>query len=54
VRIRSFPEWKALLEFPVDAKVLSAAAFSPSGQMLVVGAADRRIRVWNLEESSLP
>ena len=54
VQIRSFPEWKALLEFPVDAKVLSAAAFPPSGQMLVVGAADRRIRVWNLEESSLP
>ena len=54
VQIRSHPEWKALLEFPVAAKVLSAAAFSPSAQMLAVGAADRRIRVWNLEKASLP
>jgi WD40 repeat protein len=54
VQIRTVPEWKVLQAFPVDARVLSAAAFSPSGQMLVVGAADRRIRVWRLDESSLP
>ena len=54
VQIRSLPQWKVMLQFPVDAKVLSAAAFLPSGQMLAVGAADRRIRAWNLEKTSLP
>jgi WD40 repeat protein len=53
VQIRSYPAWKSLLELSVDAKVLNAAAFSPSGKWLVVGGADRKIRVWNLEGLSL-
>ena len=54
MQIHSFPEWKTLLRFPVDAKVLTGAAFSPSGHVLAIGAVDRRIRVWNLEKASLP
>jgi WD40 repeat protein len=40
-------DWVLRAELTVDAKALSSVAFSPDGRWLVVGAADRRIRVWD-------
>jgi len=48
VQIYAFPGWELLDEQPVAAKVLNAVAFSPSGNLLAVGAADRMVRLWKL------
>jgi WD40 repeat protein len=48
VQLWSVGDWSQQAELPVDTKSLSAPAFSPDGQWLAVGGADRKIRVWQL------
>jgi WD40 repeat protein len=48
VQLWSVPEWALQVELPVGTKVVSAMAFSADGRWLAVGAADRKIRVWQL------
>jgi WD40 repeat protein len=48
VQLWSVKEWELQAELPVSTKVVSAMAFSPDGQWLVLGGADKKIRVWEL------
>jgi WD40 repeat protein len=49
VRVRSVDDWATLAELPVGTRAVNGMAFSPDGHWLAVGAADGRIRVWELE-----
>ena len=40
--------WARLDKLAVGTKVLNGMAFSPDGRWLAVGAADRKIQVWQL------
>ena len=46
VQVWSAAEWELREELPVSTKVVSSMAFSPDGQWLAAGAADKKIRVW--------
>ncbi|MCH8838247.1 MAG: hypothetical protein IIA60_10690, partial [Candidatus Marinimicrobia bacterium] len=48
VQLWSVKDWTLLREFPVSTKVINGMAFSSDGQWLAVGAADKKIRVWEL------
>jgi WD40 repeat protein len=49
VQFWSVDDWLLRTELPVDTKVVNGMAFSPDGNWFAAGAADRRIRVWELE-----
>jgi WD40 repeat protein len=46
VQLRSVDDWALQEELPIETKVVSSVAYSPDGRQLAVGAADRKIRVW--------
>ncbi|MFN2190235.1 MAG: WD40 repeat domain-containing protein [Candidatus Promineifilaceae bacterium] len=41
-------DWKKVRQFDIKAKSIGSAAFSPDGRRLAVGAADKKIRIWEL------
>jgi WD40 repeat protein len=41
--------WAKVDEVEVPTKAVTTLAFSPDGRWLAAGAADRKIRVWELE-----
>ena len=49
VQLWSADNWRLKTELPVDTKVVNGMAFSPDGRWFAIGAADRKIRVWELE-----
>jgi len=48
VQVRRTSDWELLAELPVGTRVINGMAFSPDGSLLAAGAADRKIRVWQL------
>jgi WD40 repeat protein len=48
VELRSAADWSLLAELPVSTAVIYGCAFSPDGRWLAAGAADGKIRVWDL------
>jgi WD40 repeat protein len=48
VELRSSADWSLLSELPVSTAVIYGCAFSPDGRWLAGGAADGKIRVWDL------
>jgi WD40 repeat protein len=49
VQLWSVDDWALQAELPIGTKVVSAMAFSGDGQWLAIGAADRKIRIWDLQ-----
>jgi WD40 repeat protein len=49
VQLWSVEKWALQEELPVGTKVVNGMAFSPDGGWFAAGAADKRIRVWELE-----
>jgi len=49
VQLWSVEDWALEAELPISTKAVNGMAFSPDGSWLAVGAADRRIRVWEIE-----
>jgi WD40 repeat protein len=50
VQLRSVEDWTVQAELPIGTKSVNGMAFSPDGRWLAVGAADRKIRVWEATE----
>jgi WD40 repeat protein len=48
VQLWSLADWKLETELPLSTKVASSMSFSADGKWLAVGAADKKIRVWQL------
>jgi WD40 repeat protein len=48
VQLWSVEDWALQAELPIATKAVSSLAFSPDGRWLAVGAADRKIRIWEL------
>jgi WD40 repeat protein len=48
VQLWSVEQWGLQAELPISTKVVNGIAFSPDGRWLAAGAADRRIRIWQL------
>jgi WD40 repeat protein len=44
-------DWSIIEEIPVKPKGVYAVSLSADGRWLAMGAADRRVRVWDLEEA---
>ena len=49
VQLWSVEDWTMQVELPVSTKVVNGVAFSPNGRWLAAGAADGKIRVWELD-----
>jgi WD40 repeat protein len=49
VQLRSVNDWALQTELAVGTKAVNGMAFSPDGCWLAVGAADGKIRVWELD-----
>jgi WD40 repeat protein len=49
VQLWSVEDWKLEAELPISTKAVNGMAFSPDGRWLAVGAADKKIRVWEFE-----
>jgi len=49
VQVRRTRDWELLAEMPVGTRVINGMAFSPDGRFLAAGAADRKIRIWQLD-----
>jgi WD40 repeat protein len=47
-QIRDLAGWSVVGEYPIGGKAVSSMAFSPDCRTLLVGAADRRLRIWSL------
>lgn len=48
--LRSSAGWEVEAELPVTVKAVYGTTFSPDGRLLAAGAADGKIRVWQLSE----
>ena len=48
VQLWSVEAWELAAELPISTKVVSSLAFSPDGQLLAIGGADRKIRIWEI------
>jgi WD40 repeat protein len=48
VQLRSRKDWQLLSEMPVSTKVVSSVAFSQDGDLLAIGGADNKIRIWEI------
>jgi WD40 repeat protein len=48
VQLWSVGDLSLQAEFPVNTKVINGIAFSPDGRWLAIGAADKKIRIWEL------
>lgn len=48
VQLRRVDDWSLLAELPVSTKVVNGMAFSPDGRWLALGAADKKIRIWEV------
>jgi WD40 repeat protein len=48
IQIRRVSDWQLVVEVKPGARVIPAISFSPDGHWLAVGAADKKIRVWEI------
>jgi WD40 repeat protein len=48
IELWSVQDWELEAELDMSAKALYGMAFSPNGRWLAVGAADKKIRIWDL------
>ena len=48
VQLWSVEDWTLKGEIPISTKAVNGMAFSPDGRWLAVGAADKKIRIWEL------
>ena len=48
VQLWDFANWQMIAEIPISTKAINGMAFSPDGQILAIGAADKKIRVWDI------
>ena len=48
VQLWDFANWEMLAELPLSTKAINGIAFSPDEKTLAIGAADKKIRVWNI------
>jgi WD40 repeat protein len=48
VQLLTLEDWQLMARLPVSTKVVNGMAFSSDGQWLAAGAADRKIRVWEM------
>jgi WD40 repeat protein len=48
VQLRSVEDWELRAELPISTRAVNGVAFSSDGQWLAVGAADGKIRIWEL------
>jgi WD40 repeat protein len=48
VQLWSTEDWTLRSELPIGTKAVNGMAFSPDGRWVAVGAADKKIRVWEI------
>jgi WD40 repeat protein len=48
VDIYEVANWRRLAELPISTKAVNGLAFSPDGKWLAVGAADKKIRIFEI------
>lgn len=48
IQIRRTADWRLVVEVKSGARVIPALAFSPDGHWFAAGAADKKIRVWEI------
>jgi WD40 repeat protein len=48
VELRNADDWSVLADLPVSTKVINGMAFTGDNRTLALGAADRKIRIWDL------
>jgi WD40 repeat protein len=48
VQVHDIASWEQIAEYPVSTKVVSSMTYSPDGKWFAIGAADRKIRLWQL------
>jgi WD40 repeat protein len=44
-------EWGLLAQIPIGTKAVNGVAFSPDGKWLAVGAADKKIRIFEMQDN---
>ncbi len=49
VQLWSVEDWTLEEELPISTKAVNGMAFSPDGRWLAIGAADKKIRVWDIQ-----
>jgi len=53
VQVRAVEDWTLRVTLPVGVKGVACVAYSPDGRWLAAGAADGRIRLWNVGRNEL-
>lgn len=48
VQLWDFANWQMIAELPISTKAINGIAFSPDEKTLAIGAADKKIRVWDI------
>lgn len=48
IQIRTVSDWRLVVEVKPGARVIPAMSFSPDGHWFATGAADKKIRVWEI------
>lgn len=48
VQLWDFANWQMIAELPISTKAINGIAFFPDEKTLAIGAADKKIRVWDI------
>jgi WD40 repeat protein len=49
VQLWAVEDWILEADLPIGTKAVNGMAFSPDGRWLAIGAADKKIRVWEIK-----